>query len=89
MSRKAYRGINQFFTALVGIRRGYLSPYWVTFKQARDLGGTLEYAKGQGVPIVFFKHLDSAEGSEAEEGKRRFVARCTHAMNAARRTAAL
>ena len=51
-SGKPYRGVNVFL--LWGAR--YSSPFWVTFKQAQELGGTVR--KGEkGTPIVFYKQL--------------------------------
>ena len=57
ISKKPYQGINQFVTAVVADCRGYRSPYWATFNQVRGLGGELVDAKGQGVPIIFYKHM--------------------------------
>jgi antirestriction protein ArdC len=49
VTRKPYRGINQF---LLHLTSDYTSPYWVTYKQAADLGGHVR--KGEkGTPIVF------------------------------------
>lgn len=50
ISKKIYRGINIFILFSVG----YSSPYWLTFRQAKSLGGSVK--KGQrGYPIVFWK----------------------------------
>lgn len=50
VSRKAYRGINPFMLAC----SGFSSPYWMTFKQAQNLGGTVR--KGErSTPVVFYK----------------------------------
>lgn len=49
ISKKPYRGINVF---LLGY--GHQSPWWVTFKQAMDLGGTVK--KGEhGTIVVYYK----------------------------------
>ena len=46
---KEYRGVNVFLLAM----QGYESPYWVTFKQAKSLGGSVR--KGEkGCPVVFW-----------------------------------
>lgn len=37
VSKKPYRGVNVFLLNSVA----YLSPYWLTFKQARSLGGNI------------------------------------------------
>lgn len=58
-----YRGINQLLLSLVAGARGYSSPYWMTFKQAADLGGNVR--KGEkSTQIVFYKTL-SVEDRDA------------------------
>ena len=53
ISKKDYRGINVFLT---GSQR-YESPYWLTFRQAKELGGNVR--KGEkGTPCIFWKWLD-------------------------------
>lgn len=53
---KSYRGVNVFL--LWGTR--FTSPFWLTFKQASELGGTVR--KGEkGSQIVFYKQLWSRE----------------------------
>lgn len=64
VSKKAYRGINPF---LLG-SAAYDSPYWVTFNQARDLGGAVK--KGEhGWPVVFWKMGSKEETNAAGETK--------------------
>jgi antirestriction protein ArdC len=65
ISRKAYRGIN---VLLLGCQP-YSSPFWLTFKQAKDAGGSVK--KGEkGSAIVFWKQLtkeqEQADGSVEE-----------------------
>jgi antirestriction protein ArdC len=49
-SRCEYRGINLWIL----LSSGFTSPYWLTFKQARDLGGYIR--KGEaGLPVVYWK----------------------------------
>lgn len=52
-TRKAYRGIN----ALLLNGTKFECPFWLTFKQAHDLGGTIS-AGAKAKPIVFYKFLD-------------------------------
>ena len=53
VSKKEYRGINVF---LLGAGR-YSNPYWLTFKQAKQLGGHVK--KGEkSTPVVFWKWLE-------------------------------
>jgi antirestriction protein ArdC len=49
ISGKAYQGINQILTT---ISSDYNSPYWLTFKQAQKLGGSV--IKGQESTMVIF-----------------------------------
>ena len=78
-SGKEYQGINHFVTSVVGLSEGYTSPYWATFKQIKAAGGTLDNAKGKGVPIIFYKDLPGKDGEE--EGKKRFVVRHSFVFN--------
>jgi antirestriction protein ArdC len=64
---KPYRGIN----VLLLWSSDYSSPFWLTFKQAQELKGTVR--KGEhGTPIVFYKQLpeyakNDSEGSGEDE----------------------
>jgi antirestriction protein ArdC len=71
ISKKPYRGINVFLLAL----QGYGSQYWLTFNQAKQLGGNVR--KGEhGTKIVFWRfdryETETAEG-EIEEHKSAFL----------------
>ena len=77
-SGKAYRGIN---ILLLG-SQGYANPYWLTFKQAKSLGGHVK--KGaKSTPVVFWKTYSTTEtndeGEQAEKG--RFVLRYFRVFN--------
>lgn len=64
-SRKAYRGINVFMLGMAADEKGYTSPYWLTFKQAKAKGGSVR--KGEkGTQVVFWKILKRTE--KAEDG---------------------
>ena len=61
VSGKAYRGINVWL--LHAMR--YESPFWLTFKQANELGGNIR--KGEkACPVVFWKQLE-IEDKESHE----------------------
>ena len=80
VSDKAYRGINVFLLHCLG----YESPYFVTFKQAKQLGGQVR--KGEkGCPIVFWRWPTEAQRTEAAaEGKEAFpIVRYYTAFNVA------
>jgi len=54
VSKKAYRGVNIFLLSVYEYLSGFDSPWWLTYKQAKDLGGYVR--KGQtGALVVFYK----------------------------------
>lgn len=62
VSKKEYRGINRLL--LTG------SEYWLTFKQALDLGGHVNSRERASI-AVFWKALDKREAEEGEEDEKR------------------
>src|SRR5262245_30759051 len=67
LSRKAYRGVNVFLLHAMS----YESPFWLTFKQAQELGGNVR--KGEkACPVVFWKWLD-VEGDQRGEQKKESI----------------
>ncbi len=71
ISKKAYNGCNQFMTSLVACFTGYSSPYWLTYKQAQELGGNVK--KGEkGLPIIYFNTIE-VEDKASDEGKSKAV----------------
>ena len=59
---KPYRGVN----ILLLWSMPYTAPFWLTFKQAQELGGTVR--KGEkGTQIVFYKQLNR-KANDTEEG---------------------
>ena len=71
VSRKEYRGINVFLTG----SQGYESPYWLTFKQAREFGGYVKEG-AKGTPIVYcdtFKKEVVGKDGEVEEREMSFL----------------
>ena len=58
VSKKPYRGINQFLLGMAP----YASPYWLTFNQAKKLGGTVR--KGEHSTIVVFWKWFRPEGAD-------------------------
>ena len=66
VSKKEYRGINIFLLAC----QGYGSRYWLTYRQAQALGGSVR--KGEhGSKVVFWKiHEYRKENSETREAEK-------------------
>jgi len=71
ITKKPYRGINVFLLGFAG----YGSQYWLTFNQAKQLGGNIRRGE-RGTKIVFWKfdsrETESADG-EIEERKFAFL----------------
>src|SRR5215468_10562506 len=70
ITKKAYRGINVFLLGFAG----YGSQYWLTFNQAKQLGGNIRRGE-HGTKIVFWK-FDTYEteiDGEVEERKFAFL----------------
>jgi len=66
VSKKAYRGINSL---TLGSTR-FASPFWMTFRQARELGGTVR--KGErSLPVIYYKFLQKHD----REGNMVFTAK--------------
>jgi len=61
---KPYRGVNVFLLKL----RGYNSPYWLTFKQARKLGGSV--LKDEKATIVcYWKRIKVKDKADPDKDK--------------------
>jgi antirestriction protein ArdC len=86
VSKKVYRGVNFFLLSATK----YVSPYWLTFRQANELGGTVR--KGEhGQIVIFWKAYQGADSEsdadadnidECEKSRRRFVLRFYRVFNA-------
>jgi antirestriction protein ArdC len=63
-----YRGINVFLLAAAG----YESPYWLTFRQARQRGGSVRSGE-HGTPVVFWKWHHAQEQDAENRSTRRRV----------------
>jgi antirestriction protein ArdC len=77
VSGKPYRGINVFLLHAMH----YESPYWLTFCQAQQLGGSVK--KGaKACPVVFWKRLE-VEDEETHEIEKIPMMRIYHVFNVA------
>ena len=83
VSKKTYRGINSFLLSA----SKYISPYWLTLRQANELGGHVR--KGEESTIVVFWKVDdlkdNAEDADHEQAeqktRRRFLLRYYRVWN--------
>ena len=85
VSKKPYRGVNLFLLSA----SKYVSPFWLTMKQANELGGFVR--KGEHSQIVVFWKVDEIANAENDTGsdndeadeksRRRFVLRYYRLFN--------
>lgn len=65
-STKPYRGINTFLLGMTQVHFGYVSPFWVSYKQAQELGGNIRQGEKSPMFVVFYKPL--AKDVEKDDG---------------------
>ncbi|MFO0737574.1 MAG: ArdC-like ssDNA-binding domain-containing protein [Labilithrix sp.] len=63
-SGHVYRGINTILLACAG----FDSPYWLTLKQANDLGGRIKRGE-RGTPIVFWKVVERPNAKDEDDDR--------------------
>lgn len=68
VSKKPYRGINQFLLSM----SSYASPYWLTYKQAAAKGGQVR--KGEkGTMVVFWSMLKNRSYDPSDKGSKKTI----------------
>lgn len=72
VTKRAYEGFNQFYLNWIIQQRKYNYPYFLTFKQANNLGGYIK--KGEkSTPVIYWKITQKKEQKgdtpEGQEGK--------------------
>jgi antirestriction protein ArdC len=67
-SGRSYRGINLIFLSMAG----FGSPYWVTYRQAQELGGRVR-AGAKGTTVIFWQFLQAIERDDADGSRSRRV----------------
>jgi antirestriction protein ArdC len=82
VSKRPYKGVNYFLLSA----SQYLSPFWLTIRQANELGGHVQ--KGEESTIVVFWKVDDAQKAEdieaeetEEKTRRRFLLRYYRIFN--------
>jgi antirestriction protein ArdC len=70
VTKKLYRGINHFLLST----SKYTSPFWLTFKQANELGGSVR--RGEQSTLIIFWKIDQKEESMQESGEAKSRRRC-------------
>jgi antirestriction protein ArdC len=62
VSKNEYRGVNVFLLSAMP----YSSPYWLTYKQATDLGGHVKRGE-KSTPVIFWKMLDKHNSDQEDD----------------------
>ena len=65
-SKKPYRGVNVFLLMMAQAAGGFAGPWWLTFRQALDLGGNVRRGE-RSTRVVFWKILEKEETDDAGE----------------------
>ena len=83
VSKKPYMGINYFLLSA----SKYVSPFWLTMRQANHLGGPVRKGE-EGTVVVFWKVDEARQGAEErateeneEKNRRRFLPRYFRVFN--------
>ncbi|MET1756473.1 zincin-like metallopeptidase domain-containing protein [Novosphingobium sp. RD2P27] len=71
-----YRGINILSLWASAMRRGFASPYWLTFKQALELGGNVKKGS-KGTTVVYANKLVIKDEETDDERRIPFLKRYT------------
>jgi len=80
ISKKPYRGVNVFLLAMIQEFKGYDSPYWLTYKQAQELGGNVK--KGEkSTLVIFWKPLEKENPDNPEKPDKYMVLRYYNVFN--------
>lgn len=67
-SGEAYRGVNVLLLWAVGFERGFVSPYWLTYRQAQEIGGQVR--KGEkATRVVYYGQAEKRADSDQAEGE--------------------
>lgn len=67
-----YRGINSLILTMAAMQDGRTSPFFMTFKQAKDLGGQVR--KGEkSLPVVYFSSFEKEEEKDNGDTDKRKI----------------
>lgn len=64
----AYRGINVLMLWLIAAQKGFASPFWFTFKQAKEAGGRVRRGE-KSTSVVYYNTLEKEDEVTGEEVK--------------------
>jgi antirestriction protein ArdC len=78
---EAYRGINVLMLWMAAEAGGYTSSTWMTYKQAKDLGGQVRKGEKSTTVVKYGTIEDRAERNEGDDPKIRSYARAYRVFN--------
>ncbi|TNC45038.1 DUF1738 domain-containing protein [Rubellimicrobium rubrum] len=82
---EAYRGINVLMLWLEASEKAYASPYWMTYRQAQELGGQVRKGERSALVVKYGvverEREEAAEGHEAKAERRPYL-KAYHVFNA-------
>lgn len=71
-TQRPYSGINALVLGLSAMMNGYSTQEWVTFRQAKELGGNVR--KGEkGHTVIFYRMIEAKDGDKAEGEEKRKI----------------
>lgn len=68
-SKTNYNGINVLMLSLTREANGYKSNYWLTYNQAKKLGGQVKKGS-KGTPVIYWKFLEYDDADKSKSMKR-------------------
>lgn len=64
-----YRGINAIWLALIADLRGFTSPFWMTYRQASELGGQVRRGEKSTIAVFYKSYGKQVEDRETGEDR--------------------
>lgn len=83
LTHRNYRGINPLLLDLSGMKQGFQSRFWATFRQWKELGAWVKRG-ARGTRIIFFRPLEKTQTNDEgeEETEKIFLMRSFVVFNA-------
>jgi antirestriction protein ArdC len=63
-----YRGVNTFWLWMIAEAAGFMSPYWMTYRQCQKPGGQVRKGEKSTIAIFYKSYDKQVERAEGEEG---------------------
>ena len=62
-----YRGMNTFWLWMIAEAAGFMSPYWMTYRQCQKLGGQVRKGEKSTIAIFYKSYDEQVERGDGEE----------------------